>query len=98
MAPKPLEPPSSNGAQSPPDPAPTLASSAKATPDSNPVGASPSPTLAESPKTTPPSPQSHGLGFAGGVPLDGDMLILSQKTFPSGPRELPRPLPMIQSS
>jgi hypothetical protein len=98
MAPKPLEPPSSNGAQSPPHLAPTLASSAKATPDSNPVGASPSPTLAESPKTTPPSPQSHGLGFAGGVPLDGDMLILSQKTFPSGPHELPRPLPMIQSS
>jgi hypothetical protein len=52
-------------------------SPAKVNPSSSAVGTHPSAELTESPKTTPPSPQSHGLGSADGVPLSGDSSSLN---------------------
>jgi hypothetical protein len=72
---------SSSGTQISPNPAPTPASSTKETPNSNPIGTPLRPKTAEFPKTTPPSPRSHRLGSAGGVPLGGDSVwLLSQDT------------------
>jgi hypothetical protein len=51
---------------------PGLTPSAKVTPRVDSVGASLNPELVESPKSTPSSPQSLGLGSAGGSPLGGD--------------------------
>jgi hypothetical protein len=71
-----LEPPTPSETKSAPSvvmaPNPAKNSPAKATPSLSAACTPPSPKLTESHKTTPLSPQSSGLGSAGGVPLSGD--------------------------
>jgi hypothetical protein len=61
-----LKPSNPKGAQGSPSAGGALTSPTRATPDQNPVDACLVPGPNESPRASPSSPQSHGLGAAGG--------------------------------